>query len=83
LIAAIANAIMRPDKVAVRSNVTFGQTAVDRNQERGFLEVPGQVPYPIERDFLPRNHIVVDLGQNSIKRPGSKRPSRPTQSWTL
>jgi hypothetical protein len=55
---------MRPDKVSVRSNATFGQPAVHCDQERGFLEVPGQVPYPIERDLLQHDHVGIDLDQH-------------------
>jgi hypothetical protein len=52
---------MRADNVAVRSNATFGQPALDRDQERGFLEIPDQVPYPIERDLLQQDHVGIDL----------------------
>ena len=70
-------------QVPLTADAAFGQPTVDLDKKRCFLEAPGQVPYPIQRDRLQHDHIGADLPQDLDDAPGAKRPSRLTQSLRL
>ena len=81
--ACFENPVPGQDQIAVAANAAFEQRPVDTLQTRRLFETPDQIAGAIQGTSCSAISSASSAVSTEAMRAGSKRPSRPMQSWIL